>query len=78
MTATQFERTQWGVGMKIKHIDTYMRDEPLVTIHDVVSVNFAEGLIGVDDEFPDQCEHCENSNDTLEWLRYENCEIING
>lgn len=69
MTREEFNKTRFGAGMVIRHTLTNKT-------FFVVSVDFAEQLIGVDeDEFYDNAPD-DSEELGIKWLRCENCEII--
>lgn len=69
MTQEEFNQKRWNRDTVIYHIPTNK------TFH-VLSVDFDEALIGVDEaEFIDIVS--EDDYGSVKWLRCENCEILN-
>lgn len=68
MTIEEFAKLRVSAGMKIKHI-------PSGEIHNLVTVDFKEGLIGIDGD-DDTCDVCGEDIYSITWFRCENCEII--
>lgn len=70
MTREEFNKTRFSAGTVICHT-------PTNKTFFVISVDFDEQLIGVDeDEFFDNVPD-DNEVSGIRWLRCENCEIIN-
>lgn len=70
MTREEFNQKRFGAG-------TIIRYTPTDKTFFVVSVDFQEQLIGVDeDEFFDNMPD-DSEESGIRWLRCENCEIIN-
>lgn len=70
MTREEFNQKRFGAGTIIRYI-------PTGKTFFVVSVDFQEQLIGVDeDEFFDNVPD-DSEESGIRWLRCENCEIIN-
>lgn len=69
MTPQEFDKLKFSAGMRISHTCTMTAQ---VRVFDVVSVNFAEQLFGVEDN--DTCDCCDAP--ILTWFRCENCELL--
>ena len=75
MTKEQFDAQLWSAGMKVEHTQT-VKDKSTVKVYDILSTNFFERLIGIDDGATEECEECGNEVSVITWFNYENCEII--
>ena len=60
MTITQFERTQFTSGMKVEYNGE---------IYSIISVCFAECLIGIE-------ENIDSDESDISWVRCENCNVV--
>lgn len=67
MTIEEFNQTRFSAGMTIHHALT---DK----IYHVVSVDFAEKLIGI--PVREFFVGCDEDDEDIYWMRCENCEII--
>lgn len=66
MTIKEFNSTGFHMGMKVKY-----KGE----VRNLVSVNFDENLIGLEDE-ESECEECGNTFTEIYWVRCENCQLL--
>lgn len=71
MTREEFNQTRFGCGMIIFHA-------PTNKAYHVVSVDFEEQLIGVDEREYFCQPIFEDEDIAIKWMRCEHCEIING